>query len=83
LVRQLMPEGRFIEVYVNAPIEVCEARDPKGLYAKARLNKIPDFTGISAPYEAPEHPELELRTDLLGVGQCVARILEYLDALTI
>jgi len=83
LVRKLMPEGRFIEVYVNAPIEVCEARDPKGLYAKARLNKIPDFTGISAPYEAPEHPELELRTDLLGVEQCVARILEYLDALTI
>ncbi len=58
LVRQLMPAGTFIEVYVNAPLEVCEARDPKGLYARARADQIKEFTGISAPYEAPErHPE--------------------------
>ena len=79
LVRQIMPEGRFIEVYINAPIEVCEARDPKGLYAKARSNEIKNFTGISAPYEAPERPEVELRTDLLGSEECVGGILEYLD----
>lgn len=79
LVRKLLPEGRFFEVYVNAPIEVCEARDPKGLYAKVRANEIKNFTGISAPYEAPEHPELELRTDVLGPDECVGRILEYLD----
>ncbi len=79
LVRKIMPEGRFIEVYINAPIEVCEARDPKGLYAKARSNEIKNFTGISAPYEPPEHPEVELRTDLLGSGECVDCILEYLD----
>ena len=79
LVRKILPAGRFIEVFINAPIEVCEARDPKGLYAKARSNEIKNFTGISAPYEAPEHPELELRTDVLSSEECVTRILEYLD----
>ena len=79
LVRKIMPPGRFIEVYINAPIEVCEARDPKGLYAKARSNEIKNLTGISAPDEAPEHPELELRTDLLGSEECVGGILDYLD----
>ena len=81
LVRRIMPDGRFIEVYINAPIEVCEARDPKGLYAKARSNAIQNFTGISAPYEAPEHPELELRTDRLGSEECAANVLAYLDGL--
>lgn len=79
LVRKILPVGRFFEVYINAPIEVCEARDPKGLYVKARSNEIKNFTGVSAPYEAPEHPELELRTDVLGAEECVTRILEYLD----
>lgn len=78
LVRQIMPEGRFIEVFVNAPLEVCEKRDPKGLYAKARAKQIKDFTGISAPYEAPLKPDVELRTDLLSVNECVAQLLEYL-----
>ena len=64
LVRKILPEGRFIEVFVNAPLEVCEQRDPKGLYAKARAKQIKDFTGISAPYEAPSKPDVELRTDL-------------------
>jgi adenylylsulfate kinase-like enzyme len=69
----------FIEVYVNAPLEICEQRDPKGLYAKARANQIKDFTGISAPYEAPLlRPEIELRTDQLTVAESVARIVEYL-----
>jgi adenylyl-sulfate kinase len=80
MVRQLMPPGTFIEVYVNAPVNVCEQRDPKGLYAKARANLIKDFTGISAPYETPLHPEIELRTDQLTVAESVARIIEYLNA---
>ena len=79
LVRKILPAGRFIEVFINAPIEVCEARDPKGLYARARSNEIKNFTGISAPYEVPDHPELELRTDVLSSEACVTRILEYLD----
>ena len=79
MVRKIMPEGRFIEVYVNAPLEVCEQRDPKGLYAKARAKEIKEFTGISAPYESPLKPEIELRTDQLTVGESVTRILEYLQ----
>jgi bifunctional enzyme CysN/CysC len=78
-VRKIMPHGRFIEVFVNAPLEVCEQRDPKGLYAKARAREIKDFTGVSAPYEEPTHPELELHTDQLSVSESVARILEYLQ----
>ncbi len=77
LVRKIMPAGRFIEVFINAPLAVCEQRDPKGLYAKARKNEIKEFTGISAPYEEPPNPEIELRTDQLSVPESVARILEY------
>ncbi len=79
MVRKMVPEGRFIEVYVNAPLDVCEARDPKGLYQKARANEIKEFTGISAPYERPEKPELELRTDLLSADESVAMVLEMLN----
>ncbi|MEY2428052.1 MAG: bifunctional enzyme CysN/CysC [Verrucomicrobiota bacterium] len=79
LVRKIMPEGRFVEVFVNAPLEVCEQRDPKGLYAKARTKEIKEFTGISAPYESPTNPEIELRTDQLTVAESVAKILEYLQ----
>jgi adenylyl-sulfate kinase len=79
LVRNMMEPGRFVEVYVNAPIEVCEQRDPKGLYVKARANLIKDFTGVSAPYEAPETPEMELHTDKLSAAESVARILDYLQ----
>ena len=79
MVRRLMPAGRFIEVYVNAPLEVCEQRDPKGLYAKARAKEIKEFTGISAPYEPPPAAEIELHTDQSTVAECVTRILEYLQ----
>jgi adenylyl-sulfate kinase len=72
--RAAVPAGRFLEVYVNAPLAVCELRDPKGLYARARTGDLKDFTGISAPYEAPEQPEVELRTDQLDVAACVARV---------
>lgn len=78
LVRNMLLDGQFIEVYVNAPLQVCEQRDPKGLYARARANELKEFTGISAPYEPPGSPELELRTDQMSVGEAVARILDYL-----
>jgi bifunctional enzyme CysN/CysC len=78
LVRKMVAPGAFIEVFVNAPIEVCELRDPKGLYAKAKAGQIKEFTGISAPYEAPEQPEVELRTDQMTPAEAVARIVEFL-----
>jgi bifunctional enzyme CysN/CysC len=80
LVRKISKEGRFVEVFVNAPIEVCEQRDPKGLYAKARANEIKNFTGISAPYEAPEKAEIVLHTDKLSVPESVTTIIDYLSA---
>ncbi|KAL2128508.1 hypothetical protein VTI74DRAFT_9094 [Chaetomium olivicolor] len=68
----------FIEVFVDVPLEEAEKRDPKGLYKKARAGEIKDFTGISAPYEAPESPEITIRTDQLSVEECVRKIVEYL-----
>ena len=78
-VRSIVPSGRFIEVFVNAPLQECERRDPKGLYAKARAGQIAEFTGVSAPYEPPLRPELEIRTDRLGVEESVTALLDYLD----
>jgi bifunctional enzyme CysN/CysC len=78
--RKITPSGRFVEVFVDAPLEVCEQRDPKGLYARARANQVKDFTGISAPYEAPEKPELTLETDKLSVQEAVAQILDFLES---
>ena len=68
----------FIEVFVDTPIEVCEARDPKGLYKKARAGQITGFTGIDDPYEAPEKPELLLKTDGKSVDDCVAEVIRFL-----
>jgi adenylylsulfate kinase len=67
----------FIEVYVNAPLEVCERRDVKGLYAKARRGEIRDFTGISSPFEYPEGLDLEIRTDLLSIEASVDKLMEF------
>jgi bifunctional enzyme CysN/CysC len=78
MVRKMAKAGQFVEVYVNAPVEVCEQRDPKGLYAKARANEIKDFTGVSAPYEAPLKPEVQLHTDKLTIAESVTRIVDYL-----
>jgi len=64
----------FLEIYVDAPLTVCEQRDPKGLYRKARAGEIPEFTGISAPYEEPISPEIHLRTADLTLPQCVAAV---------
>ena len=78
-VRARMDAGDFIEVYVDAPLDVCEERDPKGLYKKARRGEIPEFTGISAPYEAPVNPELVVRTADGSVDDCVEQVLLYLQ----
>ncbi|MDZ7263986.1 MAG: adenylyl-sulfate kinase [candidate division KSB1 bacterium] len=77
--RQLHEPGKFIEVFVDAPLSVLEDRDPKGLYKKARAGQIPEFTGISAPYEAPEHPEIHLDTSKLNVDQCADAVIRYLE----
>ena len=78
LARDLAGADDFIEVHVDASLDACESRDPKGLYKKARAGEIPEFTGISAPYEAPEQPEIHVRTDQQSVEQCVEQILAYL-----
>ena len=76
--RELVGADRFAEVFLDAPLAVCEARDPKGLYAKARAGEIPSFTGVSAPYEPPSRPDVVLRTAEEGVEACVSRLLEML-----
>jgi adenylylsulfate kinase len=78
-VRALMPDD-FVEVYVDCPIDVCEQRDVKGLYQKARAGQIPEFTGVSAPYEPPLEPELTLRTGQQTVEESIRQILAYLEA---
>ena len=77
-VRGKLAKGDFLEIMVDCPLEECERRDVKGLYAKARAGKIPEFTGISAPYEAPTQPELVLRTAEQSPDDCVATVLEEL-----
>lgn len=77
-VRAMTTEDGFVEVYVKVKLETAEDRDPKGLYKKARAGEIPEFTGISAPYEEPETPELTIDTDELSIEQSVAGIMEWL-----
>lgn len=79
-VRKLLDGGDFVEVLVDAPLEVCESRDPKGLYEKARAGKIKDFTGIDAPYEAPIAPELTLDSAHENPSQLASRVIDYLRA---
>jgi adenylylsulfate kinase len=78
LARGIIGSERFIEVYVNAPAVICENRDVKGMYKKARAGIISDFTGVSAPYEAPLSPDIELRTDLLTVDECLNTCLDFI-----
>lgn len=77
-VRSLFEEGEFIEVFVDCPIETCEDRDPKQLYAKARRGEIRDFTGIDSPYETPQTPEIIIQSHLLAVDEAVKQIFSYL-----
>ena len=79
-VRAIMPEGAFLETWVDASVDVCEGRDPKGLYKKARAGQIPEFTGVSAPYEEPLAPELVLTSGELDVEACALALLEHLQA---
>lgn len=74
----IIGENDFIEVYVNTPLEECERRDVKGLYAKARKGEIPEFTGISAPFEAPVNPAIEIKTEGRTAEACVKELLKYL-----
>ena len=77
-VRSLVPHGDFLEVYCRCPLEVCEARDVKGLYKRARAGEIKDFTGISSPYEEPEQPELVVDTGRFTLDESVAQVLDLL-----
>lgn len=78
LVRELVEEGDFLEVYVKCSVEECEKRDPKGLYKKARNEEIKNFTGISAPYEEPINPEIVLDTEQYSIEQCVEQLTAIL-----
>ena len=78
-VREIMGAGEFIEILVDASLEVCEQRDPKGLYKKARAGTLPNFTGISAPYEAPEKPELVLDSNSKGIEELADEVIASLD----
>jgi adenylyl-sulfate kinase len=77
-VRSLLPETDFGEIFVDAPLETCESRDVKGLYEKARKGVIPEFTGISSPYEKPLHPELVLHTDREKEEESLKKLLDYI-----
>ncbi|HVJ86617.1 MAG TPA: adenylyl-sulfate kinase [Caulifigura sp.] len=79
-VRALLKDGEFIEVYVNASLETCEKRDPKGLYKKARAGEIKGFTGIDDPYEAPEKPELVLDSNNKGIDELANEVVSYLKS---
>ena len=76
-VRSILPEGCFIEVYVKCDINVCKRRDPKKLYEKAESGEIPEFTGVTSPYEEPESPEIIIETDLMSVEESVAKIKKH------
>ena len=78
LVRDLLEEEEFIEVYVKCPIDTCEQRDPKGLYVKARQGIIKDFTGINSPYEEPENPEIVVETNINSIEESVEIVFQYL-----
>ena len=82
LVRKIFSEGEFIEIYVKCSLEVCEIRDPKGLYKKARLDEIKEFTGISSPYEEAFSPEIVVNTETSSVEDCIQQLLDYLEVRT-
>ena len=78
LVRKLFNEGDFLEVFIDSPLEVCENRDPKGMYAKARKGEIKNFTGISSPYESPENPEIHVINNNISLDEASNQIINYL-----
>lgn len=82
MARSLVPKGQFFEVYLDTPLSICEQRDPKGLYARARSGKLPGFTGIDSPYEPPITPELRLDTTHLSISECIDSIIAGLNKTT-
>lgn len=78
--REILPEGQFVEVFVDASLDECRRRDPKGLYVKALRGEIKDFTGIDSPYEVPEDPEIQIDSDHHSVPEAINQMLAYLDA---
>ena len=80
LVRQLLPQGDFIEIYCNASLEACESRDVKGLYKRARAGEIKNYTGIDSPYEAPENPELVVNTESESLEESIAKVIDFLKS---
>jgi len=78
IARELVGIGDFIEVYCDSPLNICELRDSKGLYKKARSGEIPEFTGISSPYEIPDNPELILDTNSLSIDECLDKLISYM-----
>ena len=78
IAKDIIGADNFIEVYINASIETCEERDIKGLYKKARKGEIKDFTGITAPFEAPENPDIEIDTNKLSVDESIQKVLDYI-----
>ena len=81
VVREILPEGQFVEVFVDAALSVCKERDPKGLYAKAERGEIKQFTGIDSPYEVPEQPEVHIRAGEVPVAEAVNQLLAYLHGI--
>ena len=79
LIREVVKDINFVEVYINTSIEECERRDVKGLYKKARAGEIKNFTGLSAPYEAPDHPEIEIQTENTTVEQAIEIIIDHIE----
>ena len=80
LVRQLLPQGDFIEIYCKASLETCESRDVKGLYKRARAGEIKDYTGIDSPYEAPYNPELVIDTESESLEESVTKVIDFLKS---
>jgi len=79
MVRNLVQDGEFIEIFVDTPLETCEQRDPKGLYKKAKDGIIPNFTGVSSPYESPRNAEIVIKTDELDINECADKVIRYLE----
>lgn len=78
-VRGLFPHGDFVEIFVNCTLEICEQRDPKGIYKRARAGEIKSFTGISAPYESPLNPEVQIDTNVLSLSESVEQVIAFLQ----
>jgi len=78
MVRNMAMQGQFVEVFIDAPLSLCEQRDPKGLYKKARAGEIKDFTGIDSPYEVPVNPELHIINDGISIAEAANQVVDYL-----